>query len=332
MKRFALAILLALAAVTTSHAAGNTERAGGLLMPFDATADHTSFFIVTTRPETDERPSSPVVTRWVFWDGETCESIAQIFVCMRAFDTVVVDPSLLQSLDLDDERVGASTSVVGRRGFVTVTAFAPPSTSATSCKPALPPEPLSIVGRTLSGSFTIANTATNAAYGGSAIAFASSGGTEPYLTMLHREAVEVESSIALYRPESLEMSELILVAVAERTGLSSAEIGPLPAPYRARSVPTFVDRLGAPSSLPDVALGCTLFTTVLPGRGLLPLSAVGFSSGYISFDSWWHAAAEDETDSYPGVARVFGFHGQAVGPYGTMTRSTHAFRGSAKNP
>ena len=66
-----------------------------------------------------------MATHWSFW-SESCDHLADVFICLTPRDTVVVDPTALQGQiqnGQDNTNTGPVINLSGEKGFVTVTAF-----------------------------------------------------------------------------------------------------------------------------------------------------------------------------------------------------------------
>jgi hypothetical protein len=93
-----------------------------LIMPFDVTENKASFQIVS---RISGSTSGPVATHWSYW-SESCDHLADVFICLTPKDTVVVDPTALQAqIQVGGENIngGPVVNLSGSKGFVTVTAF-----------------------------------------------------------------------------------------------------------------------------------------------------------------------------------------------------------------
>src|SRR5438105_971133 len=71
------------------------QPAVALIMPFDVTNGKASFQIVSRVGANDAGTSDPIATHWSFW-SESCDHLADVFICLTPRDTVVVDPTALQ--------------------------------------------------------------------------------------------------------------------------------------------------------------------------------------------------------------------------------------------
>ncbi len=158
--KFSLGAVLAAAAFATCPTVqaaelGDTvtmfEPAVALVMPFDVTENHASFQLVSRIGGED---SDPIATHWSFW-SESCDHLADVFICLTPRDTVVVDPTALQG-QIQSGQTNTNTGPVinlsGTKGFITVTAFDADLNSQT-CEPEDPesrfrhPEPDRQLGR-----------------------------------------------------------------------------------------------------------------------------------------------------------------------------------------
>ena len=97
-----------------------TQPAAAVVMPFDQTAGHASFLLVSNTGSSRERAA--VTTHWSFW-AEDCSHLADFDACLTLNDTIVVDPTKAGAIGPDNEPVGPAVDLSGRRGFVTVTAY-----------------------------------------------------------------------------------------------------------------------------------------------------------------------------------------------------------------
>ena len=100
------------------------EPAVALIMPFDVTDGRASFELVSRIGGED---SDPIATHWSFW-SESCDHLADVFICLTPRDTVVVDPTALQGqIQNGQENVntGPVINLTGEKGFVTVKILVP---------------------------------------------------------------------------------------------------------------------------------------------------------------------------------------------------------------
>ena len=102
------------------------EPARALVMPFDETTNKKSFQIVT-RTGGDDTGVGVIATHWSYWSKD-CDHLADVFICLTRKDTVVVDPTALQSEIQSpnppvNNKVGPIINLSGQKGMLTVTAF-----------------------------------------------------------------------------------------------------------------------------------------------------------------------------------------------------------------
>src|SRR5688572_23696544 len=156
------ALAAAIGFVPTAHAdIDDTETmldpAVTLIMPFNVSENHASFQIVS---RISGESSGPVATHWSYW-SESCDHLADVFICLTPKDTVVVDPTALQAqIQIGGENLntGPVVNLAGSKGFVTVTAF-PFLEGGQACATdgVDPSDEPSLVG-----SWVVANTVSNA--------------------------------------------------------------------------------------------------------------------------------------------------------------------------
>lgn len=319
------------------------EPAKVLIMPFDVTQGKASFELVHRIG--GESPV-PIATHWSFW-SESCDHLADAFICLTPRDSVVVDPARLQSQKQSGATNTNSGQVVdlsGEKGFVTVTAyFADPL--ATACEVAEPDDVLA--DPVLVGSWVVANTATNAAYGNDALGLVDSG-TLPDANTFFPELGSGGLFIFTYSPTNLKDSEVFLIGVATQEGVgpfSTSEIGPIPAnlPNGAAACcnAQFINNVEAAVSLPDVCLTCSLTAKVAENAALsnvdlpaiVPSSIPADTSGIVRLmncvvgnslgvaNPIGQGAEDSNGDLHD--AFIFAFHGMAVGPFGTSARGKY---------
>ena len=161
----AMAALVWIGAPAQAQDLGGTaniqEPAVALIMPFDSTEDRTSFQIVSRIGGVGQ---GAVATHWSFW-AESCDHLADVFICLTPRDTVVVDPTALQGQIQSGQgntNTGPVINLSGEKGFVTVTAFDAGGGSET-CQPADPETVASTPS--LVGSWVVSNTSTHATFG-----------------------------------------------------------------------------------------------------------------------------------------------------------------------
>ncbi|MFM8409306.1 MAG: hypothetical protein ACKOCT_03445, partial [Alphaproteobacteria bacterium] len=297
-----------------------TQPAASLVLPFDQTAGHASFLLVGN-PSTSSAEAAAVTTHWSFW-SEDCSNLGDFSICLTLHDTVVVDPSSARGLDDRNQPTGDPIDLSGHRGFVTVTAW---ETDA-SCSDA------ATTGRRLRdalvGTATIADLATEASWGFDAVGlFATSDGSRVNLPdLVLAPGGDGGLSIQTWAPASTTASVVMLLPLAEETGLWPGEPGPDPATVTASS--TFYDHLEVATSLPDVAISCARFAPIAGGEGaLLPADAALDASGVLRLHDLRSGDAPVGVTTW-----VYGFVGEAVGRYGASWSAKYAVHAPEPTP
>lgn len=164
---FVLFPLLALSAQADALEGGPNLTApdSSVVMPLVAKANFTTFFIISNVGPSDGSSADPepVEILWDFFDasGELVASVSRYVPGEGGTD--IVDPSAVRSKD-EDGALGPPTSLLGRNGFVVVSAW--------------DDEPRLI------GNFTVANTETSAAWGATGVGLGSNGRLNPGDTAL----------------------------------------------------------------------------------------------------------------------------------------------------
>lgn len=303
-----LALLLGVLGLHVRVAAA--EPAATLVMPFDASAGNVSF-LVASHPA---RAAGGVRTHWSFWD-ESCAPLHSAIVCLPPDGSVIVDPTAVPASD------GGTRDLRGRRGFVTVTAYQ----AAAGCDPG-DTRRGTLAGAALIGSFTLADVDAGVSFGGPALALAADpsaafvelGAADDDDPALHQAALRLQS----FDPADLDVSRVILLALAERAGsgaFRATEPGPaVEGRATVRAAVRFADRNGASIALPDASLGCATFTslrrdhaaTLLPPGGPGDLVASG---GFLTFES--PRIGDSPLGRQTWLA---GFHAQGVGSFGVL--------------
>lgn len=317
------------------------QPAVALIMPFDVTEGRASFQLVS---RIGGNESAVVATHWSYW-SESCDHLADVFICLTVRDTVVVDPTALRGQVQDGPEnidTGPVIDLSGEKGFVTVTAFDAASDSA-NCEVA---DPEAVSGTpSLIGSWVVSNTASNASFGNNAIGIVD-GQTIPtaedfFLT----GPVAGGLFLNTYNPLDLTDSEVFFIGVAFPAGnaqFADSEIGPIPAFLTNGSAvccnTQLYDNVETAVSLPDVCLDCSTtakVADVAPLNGIdlpviIPGSVAPETSGFIRLSNC--EVGSDEGDVPIGdttingeslVTFLFGFHGMAVGPFGTSAMARY---------
>lgn len=349
---FAAAFTLANAqAVLAQSSYGSTitdsEPAVALVMPFDQTAGHQSYMLVSrTGGEV-----SILATHWSFW-SDSCDHLGDVFICLTDNDTIVVDPSAVQSQTqpgVENINSGPVLDFSGDKGFVTVSAFeADPNIAA--CIPANRNDPELFDQPSLVGGWTIADTASKAAFGNNAIGIID-GVTLPDTS----EFFTLTSGLNLqfFNPETLEDSEVIVIGIGSPNGngeFADVEIGPIPATrpnddFAMCCNAEYYDNIETNISIPDVCFQCAEFTHLTEGIAkkagndpthfLIPDSKAPNTSGFLTLTNCEVGDGEgglinlsdgSAPDGLDGIF-PFAFHGMAVGPYGTAANGKYTSTG-----
>jgi len=303
--------------------------ASTLIMPFDTTVNHASFQIVTYVGV--EFPAVEV-THWSYW-AEDGRHLTDVFVCMTDRDTKVMDPRRVQgetqhSFPPRNVGMGEPVDLTGERGIVIVTAFEPVfgnlpiSCGTVSTDGVLP--------KRLLGGWVIANTATNAAFGGDAF------GMTP--NSLPDAAVFLEAGIrvSVLNPESLGDSAVIFLTSETSAGVfGSSELGPI---QRARAdgprvccSVAFTDDLEMTVSLPDVCFDAAAFRPISDRQAgnseipIIPPTESIAAPGTLRVGAC--QVADEEGGTVPlGTSFeqfLFVIHGQSLGPFGFATNGKY---------
>jgi len=313
-----------------------------LVMPFDATDGHVSFQLVSRMGG-----GVPVMaTHWSFW-ADSCDHLGDVFICLTDHDTVVVDPTAVQSQIQSggaNLNLGPVLNFSGSRGFITVSQFAADSTAG-SCAPldrtTLFEEP------SLVGSWVIGKTVSNAAFGNNAIAFTNN--STPQDIPLGSGFFTDTSGLQLqfFNPDDLQDSEVYVIGIGSPNGngeFNQVELGPIPALLSGGDAlccnAEYFDNIETNISLPDLCFTCASFTSITEklagaGRGfLIPDSKAPHTSGFLSLTNCTAGdsggvtvnlnsnatnAGDTITDAAGNTVTFFpfAFHGMAVGPFGT---------------
>jgi hypothetical protein len=318
------------------------QPAVALIMPFDVTEGRASFQLVSRIGGED---SDPIATHWSFW-SESCDHLADVFICLTPRDSVVVDPTALQGQVQDGQtntNTGPIINLSGEKGFVTVTAFDADVNSQT-CEPE---DPESVSGTpSLIGSWVVSNLSTNATFGDNAIGIVDGqtlpAGGDFFLT----GPVAGGLFLNTYSPLDLTDSEVFFIGVAFPAGnaqFAETEIGPIPAALTNGSAvccnAQYYDNVESFVSLPDVCLNCSSTAKVADNDAMadidlpviIPSTTPADTSGIVRLTNC--QVGSDEGNLPIGDTTIngvdlttflFGFHGMAVGPFGTdaMARYT----------
>ena len=310
------------------------EPATALIMPFDVTDGRASFQLVS---RTGGNGNPNLATHWSYW-SESCDHLADVFICLTPRDTVVVDPTALQGQiqgGQTNTNTGPVINLTGEKGFVTVSAF--DASDSDNCD-AADPETLTDTPA-LIGSWVVANTSTNAAFGNNAIGIVD-GQTLPaagdfFLT----GPVAGGLFLQTFNPLDLQDSEVFFIGVAFPAGnaaFADTEIGPIPAALTNGSAvccnAQYYDNVESFVSLPDICLTCSGTAKIAENEALtaidlpaiIPASIPAETSGFVRLTNC--QVGSDDGNIPIGDTTVngidlstflFAYHGMAVGPFGT---------------
>lgn len=294
-----------------------TQPANALVMPFNETDGHATFFLVSNisglSPAGDGFIAG-VTTHWSYW-SEDCSHLADVYVCLTLNDTVVVSPADVSAIDAGNNPIGPQIDLSGNRGFVVVTAYATDEIcSDSSVRGDV------LVDDAIVGTYTMANIESQASFGNDAIGL----GTDFFgdYTELPKAGYD-KFTIQTFNPETLDDSVVVLLSLKEKSGSGSTaayEVGPNTANTRIDLV--YYDNLEIPTSLPEAVVNCAEFTTVIPGVGaLIPDTISLLSSGILRLDNFTPAIG-GETGRF-----IYGIHGQAVGNFGGSSNMKYKLTG-----
>jgi hypothetical protein len=305
-----LALGFAAADPAPTHAGDPTEfqPAAVLVMPFDVTAGHASFMLVSRIGNLVG--GGAVQTHWVFYAAD-CSHLADLVIGLTENDTVVVDTSHIQSQTQQgqvNETSGPVVDLTGARGVAIVTVRPPPGVPLVQ----------------VVGSWTIADVAAHTAFGADAVGFMGFDLPDPGVL------AAAGLVIPTFDPGTLDVSEVIVVGL-ERQGDSIVPIGRASQALGGAHVccnAAITDTLESVVSVPDVCFACALFAPVAPTRisspdpPVVPLASSPSSAGTVVLQAC-RTAGDDGQPAPLGSGSVpqflVAFHGQAVGPFGVVT-------------
>ncbi len=297
-----------------------TQPANALVMPFDQTDDHATFFIVSNisglSPAGDGFIAG-VTTHWSYW-SEDCSHLADVFVCLTLNDTVIVSPAEISAIDAGNNPIGPQIDLSGNRGFVVVTAYATDEICSDASV-----RGNQLVDDAIVGTYTFANIESQASFGNDAIGLGTDF-TGSYTELPGDDFVDFDKfSIQTFNPEDLDDSTVVLLSLKEQSGSgaqATTEVGPNTANTRADLV--YYDNLEIPTSLPEATIRCAKFTSLIPGEGaLIPDTISLLSSGILRLDRFSPEIGGD-TGRF-----IYGIHGQAVGNFGGSSNMKYKVTG-----
>jgi len=290
-----------------------TQPANALVMPFDATNNRQSFFVVSNIGGTSDGGTlAGVTTHWSYW-ADNCDHLADVWACLTLNDTVVVDPTDIRALTVDNEPIGPSINLRGKRGFVVVTAY---ETNAQCGDGSY--SGFRLVDDAIVGTYTLADTASGASLGAAAIGLGLEGNSNKLPS-----GVVTAVDLQTFAPGSLNLSAAILLNLREDAGWgpTSSEVGP-GSSISADLV--YYDNTETATSLPGVSIGCARFSSLQPGAdgSLIPSSFSGLTAGVLRM-SGFEPNIGGNTGRF-----VYAVYGQAVGQFGAGSNGKYRILGS----
>jgi hypothetical protein len=292
------------------------QPAAVLVLPFDVTANHASFLLVSRIG--DAVTAHAVDTHWVFYAAD-CRHLADLSITLTDNDTIVVDPTRIQSQTQEfgvpvNEPHGPIVDLSGERGVATVTV-----------QPAGGTSPAQIVG-----GWTIGDLGAGVAFGADGVGFATFA--LPDAAVLDGEGLVIPT----YDPSALDTSQVIVVGL-EQQGDSIVPIARAADALGGAHVccnAAITDTLENRASVPDVCFACALFAPIAPTRlpsadpPVIPAASAPSSAGFLTLQAC-RTAGDDGTPAPIGrdvPQYLVAFHGQAVGPFGVVTSGKYALR------
>ena len=313
MVRSLVAILLGVAVAASAQTPVNEIPSAALVGPFDQTPGHQSY--ITAHGPGAFSPSTglpQVLVHWTFW-SDACAHLADFETCLTLNDSVVIDPSDMGGIGADNARLASRFDLSGYRGTWTAHAF---ETDVRCREPA--DLGFRLVDAAIDGTWTIADTRTDAACGDRAQGL----NTGPGRTIEVPDETFEAFDLSFFQPDSLTMSQVILLTIVEGFGDFAGEVGPPQGRIIVGARSRVYDNEEAALSLPDVTLGCALFGSLIPTPGgLVPETLMPASSGIFRLSSPRFVA--NDTPITGDEIWLYGVHCQQVGPFGTGARGTY---------
>jgi hypothetical protein len=310
----AFALVLALATSATAQTPVSEVLSAALVGPFDQTTGHKTYVTASSPGAFSPSTGIPaVVVHWTFW-SDSCAHLADFNTCLTRDDSVVLDVSDMGGLDAENVPLESRVDLTGYRGSYTAHAFE----ADDRCRdPA--DRGFVLVEDAIAGTWSIANTRSNAAFGDRAQSLRIDPDT-------HAIAVPDRKFTALdlpfFNPESLQDSEVIILAVVEGFGDLPGEIGPPQGRVVIATQVRACDTQETCISLPDLQLSCALYSTLIPSAGgLIPETLMPGSSGFLRLSSPRFVVSD------PAIVGdstwLYAWHGQQLGAFGTGSRGTY---------
>jgi hypothetical protein len=306
------------------------QGAHALVMPFDLTGGRVSFEVVSYINSNDGFDTNPTIpTHWSYWAAD-CRHLQDVNICLTANDTVVVDPTKLHGEVQDggeNKKLGPDIDLTGERGIVVVSAFellldSNGNPVGNGCQIDNPPVTVS-TGPPIVGSWTIANTGTNTAFGADAIGLDVGDGNAT--NGFDQDALDGGIFLQTFNPQQLTDSAVILISVQQQAGngrqFELAEWGPLVDGVCCDV--DFTDNVEVFNSQAEFCFECVGFAAIGPDGGVSHpddptiLRRELNLPGVVRFSQ-----CTEQADGLPLDATLqylFAYHGEAVGPFGVVT-------------
>ena len=253
-----------------------------LVMPFDASTNHDTFFSITNVD------SIQVTNTWVFYDesGQTLASVDRDIPGNGGTD--VVDPLSVRTRSIDSNgqvTEGNPQSLAGSRGFVVVQG------------------PGDGIDRLL-GNFTIANTATGSAFGANATGLGAIGTVQQGDFIIG----------TTFNPTTLQDSELIVVAL-NVPNITSLTNGAAPPAQPLMVVSLSLDSNNGQLATNDFNVNGTALFSSLPD--LFPGASLNISAtiSVIATEGPGYSGTSFDPDADQDLG-IIGWYGEAVGQFG----------------
>jgi hypothetical protein len=319
----AVALTVVMAGATRSEALVDdpytsfSQPANALVMPFDATENHSSFLIVSNVAGTSGTVDGEllgVTTHWAWWN-ESCDHLVDVWICLTLNDTIVVDPTDITAIDAGNQPIGPDTNLSGFRGTVIVTAYA---TDEICSEGSI--RGYELVDDAIVGSATRANTDVGYSFGNDAIGLGVDG-TGSYTELTSGASSDVD--VITFNPSTLDSSSVAIISLREQSGNGSqrnVEVGPNTDAQDVSLV--LYDNMEVPTSLPDASVSCTVFASMIPGEegSLIPGTVAVNSSGFLEMNGL--------NDDQAGGAFAYVLHGQSLSDFGGSNYGKYSMSGS----